>query len=63
MPIGQVFFVLREEITLRDCTNEELEEIRHFKEEFIREQEAQKIMTPHGLTHSPHYIRQSRSKK
>jgi hypothetical protein len=63
MPIGQVFFVPREEITMRDCTNEELEEIRRSKEEFIREKEAQKIMTPHGLAHSPHYIRQSRSQK
>src|SRR4029434_5032826 len=28
MPIGQVFFVPREEITLSDCTAEELEAIR-----------------------------------
>src|SRR5213080_751784 len=47
MPIGQFFFVPREEITMRDCTNEELEEIRRSKEEFVREKEAQKIMTPH----------------
>jgi hypothetical protein len=62
-PIGQVFFVPREEITMRDCTDEELEGIRRSKEEFFREKEAQKIMTPQGLTHSPHYIRQSRSQK
>src|SRR5205823_5417228 len=49
MPIGQVLFVQREEITMRDCTNEELEEIRRSKEEFAREKETQKIMTPHGL--------------
>jgi hypothetical protein len=63
MPIGQVFFVQREEITMRDCTNEELEEIRRSKEEFAREKEGQKIMTPHGLNYSPHYLRQSRSQK
>src|SRR6266849_926059 len=57
MPIGQVFFVPREEITMRDCTNEELEEIRRSKEEFAREKETQKIMTPHGLNYSPHYLR------
>src|SRR5439155_26240608 len=34
MPIGQVCFVPREEITMRDCTNEELEGIRRSKEEF-----------------------------
>jgi len=63
MPIGQVFFVPREEITMRDCTNEELEGIRRSKEEFVREKENQKIMTPYGLSHSPHYLRQSRSQK
>ena len=63
MPIGQVFFVPREEITMRDCTDEELDEIRRSKEEFVREKENQKIMTPYGLNYSPHYIRQSRSQK
>jgi len=63
MPIGQVFFVPREEITMSDCTNEELDEIRRSKEEFVREKENQKIMTPYGLNYSPHYIRQSRSQK
>lgn len=63
MPIGQVLFVPREEITMRDCTSEELDEIRRSKEEFAREKENQKIMTPHGLTHSPHYLRQSRTQK
>jgi hypothetical protein len=63
MPIGQVVFVPREEITMRDCTNEELEEIRRSKEEFLREKETEQIMTPHGLNYSPHYIRQSRSQK
>src|SRR5207247_7522625 len=63
MPIGQVFFVPREEITMSDCTNEELDEIRRSKEEFVREKENQKIMTPHGLSYSPHYLRQSRSQR
>ena len=63
MPIGQVFFVPREEITMSDCTSEELDEIRRSKEEFVREKENQKIMTPYGLNYSPHYIRQSRSQK
>jgi hypothetical protein len=63
MPIGQVFFVPREEITMRDCTEEELEAIRKSKEEFFREKDAQKISTPHGLQYSPYYLRQSRSQK
>jgi hypothetical protein len=63
MPIGQVVFVPREEITMRDCNEEELEEIRNSKVEFAREKDAQKIMTPYGLSYSPHYIRQSRAQK
>jgi hypothetical protein len=63
LPIGQVFFVPREEITMRDCTDEEIAAIRKSKEEFFREKAASKIMTPFGLQYSPHYIRQSRSEK
>jgi len=62
MPIGQVFFISREEITLQDCTQEELAEIRRSQEEFFREKAAHKIMTPYGLEYSPHYLRQSRSR-
>ena len=63
MPIGQVFFVPREEITLRDCNEEELAAIRQSKEEFSREKAALKLTTPYGLQYSPHYLRQSRSPK
>ena len=61
MPIGQVFFVPREEVTMRDCTEEELDGIRKAREEFFREKAASKIRTPNGLDYSPHYIRQSRA--
>ena len=63
LPIGQVFFVPREEITMRDCNEEELAAIGRSKEEFFREKAAQKITTPYGLQYSPHYLRQSRSRK
>ena len=63
LPIGQVFFVPREDITMRDCSEEELAAIRLFREEFFREKAASKIMTSHGLQYSPHYSRQSRSQK
>ena len=61
MPIGQVVFVPREEITFRDCTTEEVAEIMKAKEEFFREKAAHKITTPYGLQYSPHYLRQSRN--
>jgi hypothetical protein len=63
LPIGQVFFVPREEMTLRDCTEEELSAIRKSKEEFFREKAALRVTTPFGLQISPHYLRQSRAQK
>ena len=63
LPIGQVFFVPREEVTFRDCTDDELAVIRRFKEEFFREKAAQRVTTPYGLQYSPHYQRQSRAQK
>jgi hypothetical protein len=63
MPIGQVFFVPREEVTMRDCTEQELEAINRSREEFHREKAAHKITTPYGLQYSPHYLRESRSQK
>jgi hypothetical protein len=63
MPIGQVFFAPREEVTLQDCDAEELAAIRKAKEEFFREKAASKITTPYGLQYSPHYLRQSRGQQ
>jgi hypothetical protein len=63
LPIGQAFFVPREEITMRDCTEAELAEIRRAKEEFFREKAANRVKTPYGLYYSPHYLRQSRAQK
>ncbi len=63
MPIGQVFFVPREEVTMRDCSPDELAAIARAREEFFREKAASKISTPYGLQYSPHYARQSRSQK
>jgi hypothetical protein len=63
MPIGQVFFIPREEITMRDCTDEEYAAIRKSKEEFAREKAAHKITTPYGLQYSPHYLQLSRTRK
>jgi hypothetical protein len=63
LPIGQVCFVPREEITLRDCSKEELEAIEQSKKEFFKEKAATKQTTGYGLQYSPHYLRQSRSQK
>jgi hypothetical protein len=63
MPIGQVFFVPREPVTLRDCTDDELTAIRASKQEFAKAKAAVTQTTPHGLQYSPHYARQSRRRR
>ncbi len=63
MPIGQVFFVPREEIALRDCTEEEIEALKATAEQFWRDKAAARQTTPYGMEYSPHYLRQSRDAK
>jgi hypothetical protein len=63
IPIGQVFFVPREPITLRPCTSDELQSIEESRQEFSRQKAAATQKTSYGLSYSPHYIRQSRAQK
>jgi len=62
-PIGQVFFLPREEVSLRVCSDEELVGIRRSQEEFAREKAAHKVTTSYGMSFSPHYLRSSRAAK
>ena len=63
LPIGQVFFVPREEITLTECAPEELEAMRQADDEFGRAKAAAQVTTPYGLPYSPHYQRESRARQ
>jgi hypothetical protein len=63
LPIGQVFFVPREPITMRACTAAELESIEKSRQEFHQQKGAVTQQTPYGLSYSPHYLRQSRAQK
>ena len=63
LPIGQVCFVPREEITLRDCTEEEVQAIRQSQMEFARHKADATQRTSYGLSYSPHYLRESRAHK
>jgi hypothetical protein len=63
LPIGQVVFVPREEVTMRECTAEEQEAIRLAGVEFNRHKAETKLTTPYGLEYSPHYLRTSRAPK
>ncbi|HVZ22381.1 MAG TPA: hypothetical protein VG871_15015 [Vicinamibacterales bacterium] len=63
IPIGQVMFVPREEVTLRDCTEAEVAAIRESQAQFEREKSAHTLTTPYGMTYSPHYSQKSREQK
>lgn len=63
MPIGQVFFMPREETTFRDATRDELDAINKSREEFTHKKMTIRQTAPYGLTYSPHYLRESRARK
>ena len=63
IPIGQVFFVPREQVTMRQCTSEELKAIEASRDEFHRLKAAATQQTSYGLSYSPHYLRQSRERE
>jgi hypothetical protein len=63
LPIGQVFFVPREEITLRNSTADEVNAFESSRETFNRQKSAAAQTTSYGLTYSPHYLRESRARK
>jgi hypothetical protein len=60
MPVGQVLFVRREEVTMRDGTEEEAATRRQSSEAFFHEKSGVRLKTPYGLEYSPHYLRTSR---
>jgi hypothetical protein len=62
LPIGQVLFVPREEIRLRDCGEEDLAAIQRSREEFSRDKAALTRNTAYGLPYSPHYVQTSRGR-
>ena len=61
--IGQVFFVPREEITLREGTAAEITAREESSETYYREKADSKVKTGYGMEHSPHYIRRSRQQQ
>lgn len=63
LPIGQVLFLPREEITLKEASPEEIEAFREGQRQFVREKASVAQKTSYGLTFSPHYLRRSRQHK
>ena len=63
MPIGQVIFMPREEITFRDGTQDEIAARHQSSQAFYDEKARTKVKTPYGVEYSPHYQRTSRQMK
>ena len=63
MPVGQVFFLPRQEHTLTACSPEEVAGIGETIREFLDQKEKAKQKTPLGLTYSPHYAHESSRQK
>lgn len=63
LPIGQVVFVPREEITLVDGTAAEHQAFKDSIKTFFREKAEHKVTSQYGLSFSPHYLRMSRAQK
>ena len=61
-PIGQVFFVPREEVTLRDGSKEEQAEFGRQWDAFVREKASDQMTAPYGLRYSPLYQKRRQAK-
>ncbi len=63
LPIGQVAFMPREEITLLDATPEDIKAFEDARLEFSKHKAEATQTTSYGLQYSPQYLRQSREQK
>jgi hypothetical protein len=63
LPIGQVFFVPREEPTFRDGTEQETAERLKTSMKFFDEKATNKKKTPYGMEYSPQYQQMSREQQ
>lgn len=63
LPIGQVAFMPREDITLVEGSAADLEAFHGSMDAFFKEKAEHKVASPYGLQFSPHYLRRSRAVK
>ncbi|MEP7117814.1 MAG: hypothetical protein ABI880_09540, partial [Acidobacteriota bacterium] len=63
LPIGQVMFVPREEVTLVDGTENERQAFQASVKRFFAAKAEHKTTTAYGLHYSPHYLRESRRQR
>lgn len=60
LPIGQVFFVPREEVTFRDGSEAEIAARQQESDAYFSEKATKKKKTPYGMEYSPFYQQRSR---
>jgi hypothetical protein len=60
-PVGQVFFVPREEISLREASDDDVAQFRAAQREYWEEKARDQLTAPYGLNYSPHYRKLSRA--
>jgi hypothetical protein len=63
LPVGQVFFVPREDITFRDGTAQQIAERQQTSKAFFDEKASHKLKTSYGMQYSPVYQRKSREQR
>ena len=63
LPIGQVMFVPREDVTLVDGTDTERKAFQQSVKTFFAAKAEHKMTTSYGLQYSPHYLRESRRQR
>jgi hypothetical protein len=61
-PIGQVFFIPREEAILHEATEEQLAEFRGQQDAFVQEKLADQVTAAYGLRYSPAYQKRRQGK-
>jgi len=61
-PIGQVFFIPRDEPILREATKEEMAEFNRRQDAFEQEKAADQLTAPYGLRYSPAYQKRRQGK-
>jgi hypothetical protein len=61
-PIGQVYFVPRDEISLREATREELAEFSRERDSFDEQKANDQLTAPYGLRYSPLYQKRRQGK-
>jgi hypothetical protein len=62
LPIGQVLFIPRDPVTLRDGTQAEIEARHKISTEFFDQKASTKVKTSYGLEYSPHYMKTARQR-